>query len=44
MRRALPWALAALGFICVGLGLWQGEWRVVFSRAAHICLTCIGIG
>ena len=44
MKRVLPWLLLAAGLLCIGIGVWRQEWSVVLSRAAHICLTCIGIG
>jgi len=44
MRRILPFALIALGAIMIVLGIWGGEVAVVLSRAANICLECIGIG
>jgi hypothetical protein len=43
-KRALPYILIALGAIMIVLGVWHGEVAVVFSRAANICLECIGIG
>ncbi len=44
MRRILPFALIALGAIMIVFGIWGGEVAVVLSRAANICLECIGIG
>lgn len=44
MRRAAPWLLLGLGLLLVSVGIWREEWRIVLSRAARICLTCIGIG
>lgn len=43
-KRALPFALLALGVGFLVLGLFGGEAAVVLSRAANICLECIGIG
>lgn len=43
-RRALPAVLLALGAGFIVLGLLGGEATVVLSRAANICLECIGIG
>jgi hypothetical protein len=43
-RRALPAVLLALGAGFLALGLFGGEAAVVLSRAANICLECIGIG
>lgn len=44
MKRALPYILIALGAIFIVVGVWRGEVAVVLSRAANICLECIGIG
>ncbi len=44
MKRALPYILIALGATLVVLGVRGGEAAVVLSRAANICLECIGIG
>ncbi len=30
-------------FILIGLGLFSGEYNVVFQTAISICLSCIGI-
>jgi len=43
-RRALPALLLALGAGFLALGILGGEVAVVLSRAANICLECIGIG
>lgn len=43
-RRAVPIILLALGAGFLVLGLFDGEVAVVLSRAANICLECIGIG
>ena len=43
-RRALPILLLALGAVFLALGVFRGEVAVVLSRAANICLECIGIG
>ncbi len=43
-KRALPFVLLALGAGFLVLGIMDGEIAVVLSRAANICLECIGIG
>ncbi|MDP3448275.1 MAG: CD1871A family CXXC motif-containing protein [Eubacteriales bacterium] len=43
-RRGLPYLLLALGAGFITLGIYGGEVAVVLSRAANICLECIGIG
>ena len=43
-RRTLPILLLALGAVFLVLGIFRGENAVVLSRAANICLECIGIG
>ena len=43
-RRASPIVLLALGAGFLVRGLLDGEVAVVLSRAANICLECIGIG
>ncbi len=44
MKRALPYILITLGAVLIVFGIWGGEVSVVLSRAANICLECIGIG
>ncbi len=43
-RRIIPSLLLALGAGFLVIGLFGGEAAVVLSRAANICLECIGIG
>jgi hypothetical protein len=43
-RSALPIVLLVLGAAFVALGIFRGEVSVVLSRAANLCLECIGIG
>ncbi|MEZ4509217.1 MAG: CD1871A family CXXC motif-containing protein [Eubacteriales bacterium] len=43
-RRAFPIVLLALGAGFLVLGVLDGEVGIVLSRAANICLECIGIG
>lgn len=44
MKRALPYILIAAGVLFLCVGVWRDEIAVVLSRAANICLECIGIG
>lgn len=43
-KRALPVVLLAFGAGLIVLGILNVEVAVVLSRAANICLECIGIG
>ena len=43
-QSALPYVFLALGVAFVALGVFRGEVAIVLSRAANICLECIGIG
>lgn len=43
-RSALPYFLLVLGAGLIVLGYFGGEVSIVLSRAANICLECIGIG
>ena len=43
-KRVLPVLLLVLGAGFLVLGVLGGEVAVVLSRAANICLECIGIG
>ncbi|MPM19270.1 hypothetical protein SDC9_65691 [bioreactor metagenome] len=44
MKRALPFILLGLGAVFLVLGIYGDEVKIVFTRAANICLECIGIG
>lgn len=40
----LPWLIIALGGICMFVGAYRGELKILFAKAINICLECIGIG
>ena len=42
--RLLRWVIAAAAVVMIGIGLWNGENRIVLAKAVQICLECIGIG
>ena len=42
-RNAWGWALVGLGVALAIAGIWQGELRDVFLKAALICLECMGL-
>ncbi len=42
--RTLAFVLIGVGALFLTYGLMRGEAQVVFSKAVHICLECIGIG
>lgn len=43
--RHMFWAAGTLaGLLFLGLGAFGGQFRVIFQKAAMICLECIGIG
>ncbi len=44
MKRALPFILLGAGVLFLALGIYGDEVKIVLSRAANICLECIGIG
>lgn len=37
-------AMAALGLVMMGYGIYRNELAVIFTKATKICLECIGIG
>lgn len=43
-RRVLQTALLVLSLAFILAGAYSGEVRIVFAKAAWICLECIGIG
>lgn len=39
------WLYGALaGLLCMGIGLAQGDFTVLWQKAVMICLECIGLG
>lgn len=43
-RKALPWALLALGCALVAWGVARAEPGIILKKAVRVCLECIGIG
>jgi len=41
--NARGWALVGMGVLFAIAGIWQGELRDVFLKAALICLECMGL-
>lgn len=44
MKRAVTWALLALGAALTGAGLALGQYGAVLQKAVRVCLECVGIG
>ncbi|MGI6018450.1 MAG: CD1871A family CXXC motif-containing protein [Marvinbryantia sp.] len=40
----LPFLIITLGSICMFVGAYRGELKILFAKAINICLECIGIG
>ncbi|MBF1352890.1 MAG: hypothetical protein M3I20_05320 [Mogibacterium diversum] len=43
-KRLIPAALIVAGIVMLIIGASRGEIMTVFSKAATVCLECIGIG
>lgn len=43
-KKLIPAALIAAGIAMLIIGVGRGEMMTVFSKAATVCLECIGIG
>lgn len=44
LRRILSYFILVLSIIFVFFGITRGEVGIVFNKAIHICLECIGLG
>ncbi|MGB4704457.1 MAG: CD1871A family CXXC motif-containing protein [Candidatus Saccharicenans sp.] len=43
-RKLTAFIILALSAVLIALGLFAGEFKVVWQKAATVCLECIGIG
>lgn len=43
-KKLIPAALIVAGIVMLIIGIDRGEMVTVFSKAATVCLECIGIG
>lgn len=44
-KRSFAWLWGFLaGLLFLGIGLMQGQFSVIWTKAIRICLECIGIG
>ena len=43
-KKLIPACLIAAGIVMLIVGIVRGEMATVFSKAATVCLECIGIG
>lgn len=45
LGRLPGWLLGVLaGLVFLGIGIWEGQFLVIWRKAVMICLECIGIG
>jgi len=44
IRRYIPALVTSGAGLLIALGIWAGEVAALWEKAAHVCLSCIGIG
>ena len=42
--RSKAFLTLAVGLVLIAIGLSRNEYALVFNKAVHLCLDCIGIG
>ena len=44
MKNSIKYIILILAIFAMALGIFRGEMMAVFTKAAAICMECIGIG